>query len=433
MEECKCAFCSGNVESGEGYRLYHTASYRWGQPQEVGWICEACADNGEAFQCPDCGDYFDDSSDIVEVRGLDEDICVHCAANSYYHCDDCGCYVTDDCVVSDDYDTVLCDRCFEDGDYVRCDQCGVITSEYHDTSNGYLCNDCYSEYGSPYVNDYCYKPDPIFHYVEDGEEKSDDHSQYENVTNRLFYGVELETDDGSSVDNCADDLRNIDTEEQLFYMKHDGSLNDGIEIVTHPCTLQYHLDYFPWDDITKASIENGFKSHKTDTCGLHVHVSKVALGSDNTERDLTTAKLILFIDKFWDTMVKFSRRDYSQLRWANKNDAKIEKGDSTETAIEKSKNTRYDRYHAVNITNDSTVEFRIFRGTLKVSTIKATLEFLDNLVYFCMTHTLEEVSDAHFFDIVDFCHYDELDQYIAERGITEPDLTTSISTNNTVF
>jgi len=33
------------------------------------------------------------------------------------------------------------------------------------------------------------------------------------------------------------------------YCKHDGSLNDGFEIVTHPMTLDYHLHRMPWEEL----------------------------------------------------------------------------------------------------------------------------------------------------------------------------------------
>ena len=44
------------------------------------------------------------------------------------------------------------------------------------------------------------------------------------------------------------------------------------------------------------------------------------------------------------------------------------------------KNSCAGRYTAVNLTNADTVEIRMFRGTLKLNTLKATLQMVNHLV-----------------------------------------------------
>ena len=44
------------------------------------------------------------------------------------------------------------------------------------------------------------------------------------------------------------------------------------------------------------------------------------------------------------------------------------------------KNSCAGRYTAVNLTNSDTVEIRMFRGTLKLNTLKATLQMVNHLV-----------------------------------------------------
>lgn len=56
-----------------------------------------------------------------------------------------------------------------------------------------------------------------------------------------------------------------DQEEQI-YIKHDGSLNEGFEIVTHPMTLRYHRENMPWKEVCHQVVEQGYRSHMTDTC-----------------------------------------------------------------------------------------------------------------------------------------------------------------------
>jgi hypothetical protein len=59
------------------------------------------------------------------------------------------------------------------------------------------------------------------------------------------------------------------------YLKGDGSLNDGFEIVTHPMTHDWAMEKFPWEMIEKLR-RSGYRSWDTDTCGLHVHASRTS-------------------------------------------------------------------------------------------------------------------------------------------------------------
>ena len=78
---------------------------------------------------------------------------------------------------------------------------------------------------------YSTKPEPVF--FGDGE---------------AGYGVELEIDNGIHRQDAARDI--INAGKDHVYVKEDGSLSrDGMEIVTHPATLDYHVNHFPWTEI----------------------------------------------------------------------------------------------------------------------------------------------------------------------------------------
>ena len=94
----------------------------------------------------------------------------------------------------------------------------------------------------------------------------------------------------------------------------------------------------------------------------------------------------LILETYKDEIIKLSRRGGSS-RWAkwlsdevvsndNKNKLKslyfIKKTDKTST-----------RYMALNNTNDNTIEFRFFKGTLKFETYMACVEFINNLMTLC--------------------------------------------------
>ena len=69
-------------------------------------------------------------------------------------------------------------------------------------------------------------------------------------------------------------------------------------------------------------------------------------------------------------MLKFSRRSQDQLnRWA----ARYGYKDRPEEILKAAKKGEYGRYACVNIMNRDTIEFRIFRGTLKYNTLAAAL------------------------------------------------------------
>ena len=115
--------------------------------------------------------------------------------------------------------------------------------------------------------------------------------------------------------------------------------------------------------------------------------------------------------------MNFSRRDFSRLReWARKPDCEMVPGDSEMDIINKSK--RVGRYNAVNLNNRNTVEFRLFRGTLKVDTIKATLQMLDLLINFCIRTPLKQLFECTFSDVMEKSYiYEELSNYLKKREL----------------
>jgi hypothetical protein len=229
----------------------------------------------------------------------------------------------------------------------------------------------------------------------------------------LFYGVELEIDCGG--DTITGDLCEIPE----IYLKEDGSLSCGFEIVTHPATLDYHLHELPWKDICSIARSGGYRSHDTTTCGLHIHASRAGFGRTATEQDLTIAKLMLLFDRFWDAyIVPFSRRDYSTInRWAKKPDSNITDKDTIGAAVRKVQDRKRNRYQAINLTNTDTVEFRIFRGTLKASTIKASIQWIDTLIHFCKKTPLKDFAEITWEEIFADTDHVELREYLEKRNL----------------
>lgn len=364
-------------------------------------LCEDCRNSGRYVVCEGCGCLFDKTFEDYRKDNYNHYVCEDCWEHSdWYICDGCHRLIHGKPSMSDGY-TNLCSECWNlDNTWQRCENCGDLfnTNNEGDTHNEcWYCSACYEslDYG---IEDHDYKPYPRFYGQGD-----------------LFLGVELEVDNGGEKGSNAEQFQYI-TGDAMYY-KHDGSLDDGIECVTHPMTLHYHRFEFPWESLCKKAVELGYKSHDTSTCGLHVHVSRNALGDTQDEQDATIARILYFFERNWDWLLKFSRRTEGQLnRWA----ARYVHRDTVEEYHKDVKNCNCNRYMCVNLQNEDTVEFRIFRGTLKVSTILATLELVERICVLCKDCNADEIQDLsweHFLSLIDPNEYDELITYLKERGI----------------
>ena len=156
-------------------------------------------------------------------------------------CTDCGTrFWNRECLTNDHGDPICPDCC--DRNYTRCTRCGSLISldncwYPYDNDDPY-CSDCCSDIENSLIHDYYFKPRPIF-----------------CGTGPRFFGVELEIDGAGEDSENASTLLNIANRKHSFaYCKHDGSLDDGFEIVTHPMSLEYQLHEMPWDEVLHEAI-----------------------------------------------------------------------------------------------------------------------------------------------------------------------------------
>ena len=107
----------------------------------------------------------------------------------------------------------------------------------------------------------------------------------------------------------------------------------------------------------------------------------------------------------------------SQIKqWAQRYGFKQEPFEILDTA----KKSGYNRYTCVNITNTNTIEFRIFRGTLKYNTIIATLQLVDyicDLAFSTSNDNIGKLSWCDFVEQIDPDKYPELVTYMKERRL----------------
>ncbi len=349
-------------------------------------ICGECVDAEEIY-------VFDDHSLCIDCLEERTTLCYHCGKRIWRD-DNYG-----------DRSTPLCESCYDEC-YTTCTRCdSVIRRDYayyeHDDSDDPYCETCYNRYCSTKsIHDYYYKPEPIFY----------------DSGNR-FFGVELEVDNAGEIDENAESVMHIANGNGLehVYCKHDGSLDEGFEIVTHPMTLNYHINEMPWKGMLTRLKNLSYLSHQAGTCGLHVHVNRDSLGETYEDQEACIARILFFVEKHWEELLKFSRRTNSQLnRWAARYGYKDRPKDILDHAKCGGNNGRY---YCINLENSNTIEFRMFRGTLKYNTIIATLQLVNRVCDVAFALSDEEIKNLSWTSFVSGCTEPELIQYLKERRI----------------
>ena len=350
----------------------------------------------EKIYCSHCGAVID-TDDYEEING--QIVCSDCIENYTTTCDRCGAIVWDSDAYGDDY-TSLCHHCYENY-YTRCAECDALVhnDDAYEYGGEYYCSECYHDIRDrdSSIHEYSYKPEPIF---------------YGN-SNRYF-GIELEIDGAGKDDDYAEELLDIANADSTYiYIKSDGSLDDGMEIVSHPMTLDYHKEYC-WSDIMRKAVSLGYRSHQTSTCGLHIHVNRTAFSDNREEQDEVISRILYFVEHHWNEMLKFSRRsEYTMNRWA----ARYGYEHTPKAIMDKAKKGNNGRYAAVNLCNYHTVEFRMFRGTLKYNTFIAAIELVNRICDAAMYNTDESIAKLSWSDFVADITEPELVTYLKERSL----------------
>jgi hypothetical protein len=300
------------------------------------------------------------------------------------------------------------DGCEESGEYVNDYFDGLyclnhhegIMDRYYDSDDDQDSDDDDDDddRSSRTIHNYSYKPRPSF-MRSDGS-----HSAYvsrlaptvsksgnlvSSSRTTLTMGFELETQctDDDSFDSDIPQQLLLDvnsSHESDIYLKEDGSVYNGFEIVSHPGELDYFMNHFKWNGIEKLA-RKGFQAWKRPCCGLHIHVAKSAF-ADTAHK----FKFIAFVYKNRSEMVQLSGReshDYasydlkrflnSHRDWVDDNGKLVRATNLIKMA--KGEDHNQSRSVAVNIQPEKTIELRLFRPSLKTETVKVALQFCDAL------------------------------------------------------
>lgn len=317
-----------------------TAAYDRRRNQEI--RCEDCR-----WRCVCCGEYY---TNDVENNSLDngDTICERCYLDNYFYCEDCG----STCHLDDYAQDGHCQSCWEsEEDSIPSSRC--------------------------VVQNYSYKPTATF-YGTGGR----------IMPGSLYLGMEIEVDYKTS--EYLDNEIHAKKLPVQWYAKNDGSLTSGFECVSHPGTWEFWRDDpFAW---TKELVKAGYRSYDVDTCGMHIHVSKDWLSQAEQ------LKLLLFFQTNVATVIRLSRRKGDA--WQGY--ARVDTSSDLRQLVRKVKmhdegtESEFERYEAINLLPTHTLEFRIFRGTLNVRSIKRNLALVVALCHYVKASKRNQLSFGEF-------------------------------------
>ena len=206
----------------------------------------------------------------------------------------------------------------------------------------------------------------------------------------LFFGFELEVENQGG-DKYALEHGLEKNHRYLLECKGDGSLNDGREIVSQPLSWNFIQENKEAIAQMLAYVRKS-QFDSENSCGLHVHVSKSGLGGGTLER------MQEFVYGNPEFVHLFTTRSMSNLqRWAY---------------LYKDKDFDYKfggrayptgHYAALDsCARNDTVEFRIFRSTLRPSEFFRALEFCHAVISFCQeTRLYASLKPANFKKFID--------------------------------
>jgi hypothetical protein len=309
----------------------------------------------------------------------------------------------------------LCDYCATNGRVRTCHECHIemptAWSRQFPNRRYYVCQQCYNERvcscpgcGGHYERTEC-QEDPLiqgtfycrscfpvqttirsYNFIPNYQPFLD--AKEENDRKKLLFGIEIEVEDlnGRSRETHAGIAQGVMRKMPFLFCKHDGSIHCGFEMVTQPLSwkfLQNHFSEFqPMFELSK----DGFRSFQTETCGMHVHMSKAAF---------THIHLYKFLRMFYDfpqfiALISQRHRISKLLRWAS-----LTPG---EKLTRKAKTMRQceNKYVAVNLLHPNTVEIRVFRGTINPCSFMKNVEFCKAVYDFTKHASLKELTLENF-------------------------------------
>ena len=384
----------------------------WANPQPLRYgthdVLHAERERRSVALCPSCLDECAWCSEPARMASQEYSgivLCESCHSDATT-CSDCGDVLHIDNVhtfTNNDYDN-YCRSCFR-SNVVTCDECDSTWHQHSDPA-------CECATQSDLVNSYSYKPSAIFRDVNSYEFTRNDDAH----AHTPFMGFELEVEAGRNDRHSGAQLFETQIMNDNLYLKEDGSLDNGFEIVTHPSTIEYYQSEFDWSSFDELRAMK-FKSWSTRTCGFHVHISRDAFYTKQMHKKTNSSPhlmgFLLFIYKNASEVEAISGRNSSYGRISDS---------ELENVYEYSRFRGHsERYVAVNTLNAKTIELRCFKGSINKNRILGYLEFVEAVYQYTKTNRITKLKDSmDFLAFTQWCEvqpkYDNLLNIIRRSG-----------------
>jgi hypothetical protein len=317
------------------------------------------------------------------------------------------------------YSKVACIHVSDDIDdlpFGKCGNCGAVFEKDHlnrgagNFAGLYLCHDCFRKnvnngiirkhndkhYPSRII---CLRENLGWTMKEDGLIYST--MEKNSVPDERDYGVEveLELDLDSAI---REEVNRFNIAKELIeclgsdfiITKEDGTLTTngkysdrehkygptyaGFEVVSAPAPLSVHRQR--WAQLVNFKYFKILRAWDCPTCGFHVHLSREAIDSD-----LTGGKLLAFMNAESNRPFIWKVAGRSEVAFTRYQTRKVSDFTRPEMVTNDQEEDAHNRSRrvAINLSNERTVEMRIFRGTVNPRHIIRNVEFYDSLLEFC--------------------------------------------------
>lgn len=401
--------------------------------------CERCASE-HLYYCDHCDEWYndDDYYNVHLTRNHTETWCSNCVNHDAFFCDDCGEWYADSYYYSYEIanrGNLVCEACYRSGDYIQCNDCGNYVDEYWEGADGYdYCENCidshrykaiwgYSEYRGE--KDWKHHCDTAF---------TDERSSYADRRMKLHKGIEWEISNGGTDDDNAIAITAamnfpVDESDELICAE-DSSLREGIEVISNPCTTDYHLQVIDWQAGMNKAKDLGYVSHDGGRCGIHFHLDRYYF---EQHKDIVEKELVVLLTNNSGWLKKFSRREeYRYCQFKEMKPFTYEDAASNYVARNNDIQELLDFYHgcreqgshgvAMNLTGYDTIEMRFIRGTLRYETFVAAMQLMDLIGHFIKHTEFTKIPtiDLHDFkELAETLGFKAFLEYLDYRNINE--------------
>jgi hypothetical protein len=374
--------------------------------EEVTSICPSCTKYYSICACCQKGGLRGQFSSRL-INTSSGAICNDCYQKHYYQCVVCGQRHKRDgketnwTELSGDRrrnETVywICPNCL-DKEATKCEVCNswmLRGNAYRlDRGGPVMCHDCYTLQAND-IQNFDYKPRKFNKLV----------GKFEKTPPRddaLLFGVELEMEPRDTSEWDRGEMARIMLKlcgRDRFFVKHDGTVRSGIELVSNPFSWQWLKENKThMESIFKEVARRKYSATHTGNAGFHVHMTKKAFG---------TFHLYKFIQFYYKPSVQsfvklISERTHN---WRYASFRTEDCGAATKRVakmklnMEPSRSTRltestvqHMRHSAISLMYEPTVEVRIFAGVDTMSRFMKNMEFIKSTYDFTKDAKLSDL------------------------------------------